>query len=68
MLAIFFGGIALYPDAPLHECSGISGYCGKQGQPHTAADYHRFMVWQTALFVTWPIGFIAIAILKWIKS
>lgn len=67
MLTIFFGGIVLFPDAPVHECNSLTGYCGKQGQIRTAADFHWFQVWQVTLFAVWVPGSIAIWFLKYFK-
>jgi hypothetical protein len=72
MLVWFVGGMALFPDGPIHLCNASThyfyldhpfGYCGKQGQSHNAIDFHRFQVWQTVLFSLWPFGIIAIAAL-----
>jgi len=58
----FFGGMYLYPDAPLHVCAE-HGYCGKQGQPHTQKEFEDFTVWENALQWGWPIGMIALFLL-----
>jgi hypothetical protein len=51
MIAVFFYGVGRYPDGPIHPCvEGENylikyhpdGYCGKQGQPHTADEYQAF--------------------------
>jgi hypothetical protein len=42
-----------FPDVPFHECA--SGYCGKRGLPHTAAEYHEFLVWQRLLLIGWVV-------------
>ena len=62
MAIVFFYGIARFPDAPIHECA--TGFCGKQGQAHTIADYHAFSVWQTTIFIVWPIGLIFLTLLQ----
>src|SRR6266576_5940636 len=54
MVVLFVYGLIRYPDLPIRECP--SGYCGRQGQPHTAAEYNAFKIWQTTLFIVWPIG------------
>src|SRR6476659_4899602 len=54
MVVLFVYGLVRYPDLPIRECP--SGYCGRQGQPHTAAEYNAFSIWQTTLFIVWPIG------------
>ncbi len=59
MVTIFFYGWFRYPDAPLHACGGAMGFCGKQGQPHSLAEYRAFMVWQTSLLIIWPSGMMA---------
>ena len=73
MLTWFFGGILLYSDAPIHLCNPRAnylytvhpdGYCGKQGQPHTALDFQRFTLWQDVLFWLWPLGMCALIILR----
>ncbi len=65
MAVYFFGGLAMFPDAPIHRCeegrnyayaNHPGGFCGKQGQAHTAADFRRFEVWQNNLFWLWAIG------------
>ncbi|KJC35881.1 hypothetical protein UP09_32435 [Bradyrhizobium sp. LTSP885] len=62
MGAVFFYGMVRFPDAPLHECA--TGFCGKQGQPHTIADYRAFNAWQTTLFVIWPFGLVSLYLLQ----
>jgi hypothetical protein len=54
LVVLFVYGLIRYPDLPIRECP--SGYCGKQGQPHTAAEYHAFNAWQITLMIVWPIG------------
>jgi hypothetical protein len=74
MLTWLFGGFALYPDAPIHRCAGQldqthkDGYCGKQGQPHTADQYAHFRVWESVLLWLWPVGMCALALLKMEQS
>lgn len=55
---LFFLVMVLYAlmrfsDVPFHECA--SGYCGKRGLPHTAAEYHEFLVWQSTLLIGWVV-------------
>ena len=56
MGTVFFYGWFKFPDAPISECAGPTGFCGKQGQPHSFSDYHQFDIWQTSMFVVWPLG------------
>jgi hypothetical protein len=63
MLVFFAYGIIRYPDGPIHPCPE-HGYCGKQGQPHTVQDYDGHMTWQTCLMIGWPLGMLAIFLLK----
>jgi hypothetical protein len=62
MALVFAYGVFLYPDAPIKTCS--SGYCGKYGRAHTAAEFDDFMRWEHALFVVWPAGVVALVLLK----
>jgi hypothetical protein len=64
MFVWFFGGLYLYPDAPLHPCAS-NGFCGKQGQPHSQLEFEHFQVWQSTLTWIWPIGMIVLAMLNW---
>jgi predicted secreted protein len=71
MAAWFIGGIALHPDGVQRCDQNIDyyyayhpfGYCGKQGQSHTEAEFRQFEIWRTVLFCLWPLGLAAIAIL-----
>ncbi len=75
MLSTFGYGMARFPDYPIEKCvegrtyllkEHPDGYCGKQGQPHTAADYALFENWQRLLFIGWPVGMAALVILlRW---
>lgn len=56
MAAVFLYGLVLYPDAPLRPCAGGNGYCGKQGAPHSVAEYEAFNRWETCLSLAWPAG------------
>jgi predicted secreted protein len=62
MVVLFVYGLIRYPDLPIRECP--SGYCGRQGQPHTAAEYNAFKIWQTTLFIVWPIGMLIMLLLQ----
>ena len=52
----FLYGIYNFPDAPIRP-SG-SGYVGKSGKPHTAQDFERFVLWERAMFLTFPATFL----------
>ena len=62
MVVLFVYGLIRYPDLPIRECA--SGYCGKQGQPHTAAEYRAFNAWRITLVIGWPIGIAALLFLQ----
>ena len=62
VVVLFVYGLIRYPDLPIRECP--SGYCGKQGQPHTAAEYRAFNAWQITLMIGWPIGIAALLFLQ----
>ena len=62
MVVLFVYGLIRYPDLPIRECP--SGYCGKQGQPHTAAEYRAFNAWEITLVIGWPIGIAALLFLQ----
>jgi hypothetical protein len=62
MVVLFVYGLIRYPDLPIRECPG--GYCGKQGQPHTAAEYRAFNAWQITLMIGWPIGIAVLLFLQ----
>jgi hypothetical protein len=73
MMIAFVGGVLLFHDGPIGPCSPNIpylysnhpfGYCGKQGQSHTAADYHRFLVWEAAMLILWPLGMAALFALR----
>jgi hypothetical protein len=63
MFLVFYYGVFVYPDSPIDPCSGPTGYCGKQGQPHSLAEYQDFAHWQTTLSIVWPVGMLALAFL-----
>jgi hypothetical protein len=54
MLGGLLYGYVQFHDAPIRECA--SGYCGKGGQFHTAAEYLAFGAWEKAMMIGWPIG------------
>ena len=62
IIVLFVYGLIRYPDLPIRACA--SGYCGRQGQPHTAAEYNAFSIWQTTLFIVWPIGMLIMLLLQ----
>jgi hypothetical protein len=62
MLAIFSYGQYRFPDAPIQKCG--SAYCGKQGQPHTKKEFEDFELWETTLMWSWPLGFLALFLLR----
>jgi hypothetical protein len=76
MAAVFIYVLGRFPDAPIHRCvAGTayaimqhpSGYCGKQGQPHTEEDYRAYESWNAILFTVWPVGMASIAILRYVR-
>jgi hypothetical protein len=62
-LAVFVYGMLMYSDAPFKACAD-GPYCGKTHRHHTEAEYHSFIQWQTALFVSWPFGMVAAYVLR----
>ncbi|HTT99224.1 MAG TPA: hypothetical protein VMF58_14330 [Rhizomicrobium sp.] len=62
-----FANLLLFPDQPLGRCDGPGGYCGKHGEPHTAADFYRYRDSQMALFVAFAVGLIGLVIIEWKK-
>jgi hypothetical protein len=56
-VAWFFGGIILFPDAPIQRCG--TGYCGKQHQAHTQRDLEHFNIWENGLMFGWPLMIVA---------
>jgi hypothetical protein len=62
IVALFVYGLIRYPDLPIRECP--SGYCGRQGQPRTAAEYRAFNAWQITLMIGFPIGIAAMLFLQ----
>lgn len=74
MGAALLYGFIRFPDGPIHACvpgrayavkQHPEGYCGKQGQPHTLADYRSYREWTTAMLVGWPFGLVLLIILHY---
>ena len=63
MLGFLVYGLVRFPDSPIHPC-GDGGYCGKQGRPHSIEDYRAHQFWQTGLMWLWPLGMIALFLIK----
>jgi hypothetical protein len=63
MLVVFFYGAIRFSDGPIHQCAE-HGFCGKQQQPHSLADYQAFITWQDTLFIIWPIGMVLLILLS----
>jgi hypothetical protein len=63
MFGYFAYGMVRFPDSPIHPCDD-GRYCGKQGQPHTLKDYHAHQLWQTGLMWGWPLGMVALVLIK----
>jgi hypothetical protein len=60
---LFWIGLCAYslirfPDGPIHPCER-SQYCGKQGQPHSEADYREYERLSTNIFGSLPLIFLA---------
>lgn len=53
----FAYGIYNFPDAPL-RLKDNGEYRGKTGKLHTQQEYENFRLWQTTLFVVFPVLFI----------
>ncbi len=53
MVVLFVYGLIRYPDLPIRECPS-----------HTAAEYNAFSIWQTTLFIVWPIGMLIMLLLQ----
>ena len=76
MAALFIYGLGRFPDGPIHKCvpgtayavmQHPSGYCGKQGQPHTVEDYRAYEIWERTFFIVWPVGLASIAALRYVR-
>lgn len=68
MAAVMLYGFLNFPDAPLRECSAVSGYCGKLGKPHTLEEYQSFRIWESLLIITWLVGAPMFAFLIWLRK
>ena len=60
--AYFAYGTYAFADAPIKPCEEHL-FCGKQGQPHTEADYQAFNRWETTIFWVWPFCLLAMFLL-----
>jgi hypothetical protein len=65
LIAISGVFLVRFPDGPVHRCIAgrhylyeqhPDGFCGKQGQARTEADYAAFKHWGTTLELAWPLG------------
>ena len=70
----FFLGVGRFRDGPIHPCEKDVqylyhyhpyGYCGKQGQSHTAADFEHYQEWEDVIFVLWPLMLLSMTSLVW---
>ena len=50
-------GVYKFPDAPIRQTAG--GYAGKRGKPRTREDFEAFVLWERAMFVTFPVAFVS---------
>ncbi|MES2834408.1 MAG: hypothetical protein V4707_06870 [Pseudomonadota bacterium] len=66
----FAWGMIKFPDAPIHLCSAEAdyfypshpnGYCGKQGQSHTAEEFGQYRFWEASIFSIWFPGIVLLA-------
>ena len=74
MIAVFSVFVGYFGDGPIEPCGPTiayaikqhpDGYCGKQGQPHTLADYQAYEKWSRIFWIGWPIGLGALAFLAY---
>ena len=63
MVGSFTYGTWRFPDNPIHPCAK-HGYCGKQGQPRSVADYEAYVFWRNGMSVLGPLGVACLVILK----
>lgn len=63
MMVLLWGGGIRFPDAPIVECS--TGFCGKWGSHHSSDDYRLFRLWDTILWIYWPVAILALLLLNW---
>lgn len=59
---LWIHGVYFYPDAPIFKCG--DGYCGKQHQAHTRAEFSAFYEWQSFYFLAFSFGFLTLCYLK----
>lgn len=69
-VSCFFFGVGHFRDGPIHPCEKDRGYfykdhpygyCGKQGQSHTAADFKSYQEWETITYVLWSLMMLSVA-------
>ena len=58
-LLVFGYGLVSFPDAPYKPCNSTTGYCGKNGAPHTEGDFRAERTWSGVLIVSWSLGIIS---------
>jgi hypothetical protein len=63
-LVVFFYGTYRFYDGPIVAQYGA--YYGMRGQPRSAADYHAFKHWETAICVFWPTMFALCGLRLWL--
>lgn len=76
MMILFIYGAIRFGDGPIRECTTgnclphdcRSAYCSTRGHPHTADEYRAFKDWGTTILVVWPIGMVALALLRWAEK
>jgi len=76
MMILFIYGASRFGDGPIRECATSnclphdcrSSYCSTRGYSHTADEYRAFKNWETAIFIVWPIGMAALALLRWAEK
>ena len=44
-----------------------SAYCSTRGQPHTADEYRAYKSWEKTIWIVWPLGMAALALL-WVME
>ncbi|MGY3692623.1 hypothetical protein ACVIGA_002703 [Bradyrhizobium sp. USDA 3240] len=76
MMILFIYGASRFGDGPIRECANggclphdcHSAYCSTRGHSHTADQYRAYKDWETTIFIVWPIGMAALALLRWIEK
>jgi hypothetical protein len=76
MMILFIYGASRFGDGPIRQCTNDhclphdcrSAYCSTRGYPHTADEYRAFKNWEKAIFIVWPIGMAALALLRWMEK